>query len=167
VPTEVTLGIAAWGAALSTVLAIRDIWRDRPRVKVKVGGLVDASDPDGVEDYWWVRVVNVRSRPLEVTAVGLRMKRPGEHYDLQPIRRRVGRGSPEKLPVPIGPGQSVSFYFDRDGDGLGAEKVVGAFARDMLDKTYRGRVRELTPVAVLARYRLERRLKRLRARSGN
>ena len=35
----VTLVLAVWGAGLSTLLAVRQVRRDRPRVKVRVLGL--------------------------------------------------------------------------------------------------------------------------------
>lgn len=104
----VTLALAVWGAVLSTFVAVRQLRRDRPTLRLFVS---PTAHPSGrLEAAWRVRVANPSARPIEVTTVAL-----VDHNGLQasmedpvpPIEVRVqGRVVPS-LPVILGDGESV------------------------------------------------------------
>jgi hypothetical protein len=104
----VTLVVAIWGAALSTFLAVRQLRRDRPELRLFV---MPTHHPSGrLEAAWRVRVANPSARPIEVTTVAL-----VDHNGLQasmedpvpPIEVCVqGRPVPG-LPVILGDGESL------------------------------------------------------------
>lgn len=104
----VTLGLATWGSTLSTWLAIRQVRRDRPALRLFVS---PASHPSGrLEAAWSVRVANPTSRPIEVTTVAL-----VDHKGLQasmedpipPIEVRVQNRVVDGMPVILGDGESL------------------------------------------------------------
>lgn len=108
---------------------------------------LDPSRTD-VHSYWRVSVVNVRSQPLEVTSVGLRIENSTGRRDalLTPCKV-LDAASTRSYPIVVPPGQSISFYFERRLHG--DTRIVGAYVRDILDNVYRGRTRERTPRALI------------------
>jgi hypothetical protein len=163
----VTLGIALWGAALSTILAARQIWRGRPGVKVLITPLGAPHEDGSSRHYWWVRVVNHRERPIEITQVGLIIKAPRPHGrghyipDVVSTKHR----HPDALPATLGDGEGVTRYFKRaDMSVPYSHPVVGAFARDSLDREYEGRITLGAPTSRLRRLKIRWMLFRLGVR---
>ncbi|MEJ7816857.1 MAG: hypothetical protein WKF53_16940, partial [Rubrobacter sp.] len=114
-----TLALAAWGAALSTLLAARQIARDRPAVKVRVLALAvapNAARTDSGGSYWKVRAINVRARPIEIDQVGLRVRGRSYKAFVPQLRSPLARDKPATVPLTLQDGESATFYFDRDPD---------------------------------------------------
>jgi hypothetical protein len=71
----ITLGVAAWGAVLSTIVVTRQLLQARRRIQVQIVQHLNLEEPpDGLREHWRVRVVNVGSRPLQINQVGLIVK---------------------------------------------------------------------------------------------
>ena len=149
----ITLALAAWGAVLSTVLGIRTVQRDKPRVKIKTIALADASDMKaGIRDLWHVRIVNVRPTPIEIEQVGLTVKHKEFDSYVPTLLGFDGNDPPFTPPLVIKHGESASFYFERNDQGM-LGKVSGAWARDTLDREHVQKMRRWTPKALRERWR--------------
>jgi len=80
----ITIVVALWGAGLSTALAIRDYFKDRPRLKVYsfVGELpVPSGKPPR---FIILQVTNVGHRPITICDAGLELSN-GSYKDYNPI----------------------------------------------------------------------------------
>ncbi len=153
----VTLALAAWGAALSTALGLRQVIHDRRRVRVIITPTVDASVGTGYAELWGVRVVNVRQRPVEIRGIGLITPDAARYY-----AREVGLGGkepPKIVPCTLTDGESVEVYFD-----IGTTEprsIRGAFARDSLNHEHLARYPLRTPRARWRAWKAQRRYEKL------
>ena len=103
-----TLAVAIWGAGLSTFLAVRQIRRDRPALRLFIS---PTQHPSGrLEAAWRVRVANPTSRPIEVTTVAL-IDQHGLQASMEdpvpPIEVRVQGRVVSGMPVILGDGESL------------------------------------------------------------
>lgn len=113
--TAITLVIAAWGAGLSTFLAIRELRKDKPRVTVRarigfiplgIGFTVSAEDAPKMLS---VTAVNVGHRPVELTGIAF-FTDDGQKWAALPLNMPVG----ERLPKMLTDGESVTLFFEAD-----------------------------------------------------
>ena len=156
-----TTALAAWGAALSSFLAARQIRRDRPAVKVIVGftraePAEESEEEFNYRDYWEVRVVNIRVRPIEITSMTLHMadRRVVRAFVMIPAALKHERSA--ELPITLTDHQTAKFFYDAQVvDSVGGLRSVSA--TDSLDREYVGRARRRTPRAVWDRFRINRR----------
>jgi hypothetical protein len=148
-PTDyITIGLAGWGAVLSTVLAVRQVRRDRPAVRVLVDKLGSQAPNGDSKTYWWVRVVNMNPRPIAIQSVGLHSHdRQLRHYAADPEATKWRE--PTKLPVTLQDFESAEFFFDIERVGLKDwGGLRGAYVRDTVDREYTGRYRTHSPQAL-------------------
>jgi hypothetical protein len=131
-----TLGIALWGAGLSSALGLREVWSDKRRLKVRCNEAV-AALPDGTTaDFIIVSVVNVGKRLVEVKSAGLSMS------DRLQFTQPVSRTGMNPFGRKLADGESADFMFDRDAvehaanDPKRSGKFVRAFARDAEGRVY-------------------------------
>lgn len=128
-----TLIVAAWGAVLSTLLAAREVIRDRRRVKVVVLPLISMTRNGEFIDLWRVRVVNVRHRPVEIEKVGVSTRNATRY-----IPRTVdfdGKPTASPLPRVLADGESIAVTFlVSDEDDKRA--LTGGWAYDTLGREY-------------------------------
>lgn len=101
-----TLLIALYGAVLSTVLVIREIKKDRPKVLVRCRMALAPALGDDLWEFVEVCAVNTGHRSVEITAAGLSMS---NGYQFIPLRSKKG---PIPLPKKIDIGESVSVLID-------------------------------------------------------
>jgi len=101
-----TLFVAAYGAVLSTLLAIRQLRAQRRALKVSCR-LVVTSQPTGeISELVSIIAVNTGVRPVEVKMAGLLMS----NKDLfTQVASRIG---PSPLPKKLEDGESVTIFFD-------------------------------------------------------
>jgi hypothetical protein len=104
----ITLAVAIWGALLSTVVAVRQLRRDRPALRLFIS---PTAHPSGrLETAWRVRVANPSARPIEVTTVAL-VDQDGLQASMEdpvpPIELRVQGRLVPSLPVILGDGESL------------------------------------------------------------
>ena len=142
----ITAVAAVWGAVLSSVLAIREVRRDRPRLRVfcSFAALQAAPGPwRGIE----IKAVNTGERAVAVEEAGLRLS------DGSKVIEPYNKLGLVSLPKRLEEGDSVSVYLDmsavEDGvreayDDSGA-RLAGVYVRDAEGRRYTGR----TPVALL------------------
>lgn len=143
IPGWLTLGIAGYAAILSTVVFVNQFVRGRPGVKVRLRAVVVVRQSNGVNDYWTIRIVNHRERPIEIRAAGLSLANRTDLYpefvDLE--GHAVGTGE-ALFPLSLADGQSKDLTVRRNDEG---EKVLKAWARDSLDRRYASRRQILWP----------------------
>lgn len=133
----VTLIIAVWGAALSTILATHTIFKDRRSVKV-IYGLAITDDNFGRPiTLVLVEAINKGHRPVTITNVGLTIS-DGRYY-IQPYNSVV----PVNLPARLLDGESISIYLDLEKireRGLEQAqqgiRITGAYVKDAEGKIY-------------------------------
>jgi hypothetical protein len=139
-----TLVLGAYGAIVSTLLAISQLLRDRPGVKLRltptnVEYAPETETDDALtRDFWEVRVVNYRKRPITIRRGGLLGDR-GQHVNARIVDPYVtSEGRPkwiEPFPKTLTDGTSFSFFLEldlrRDRDRMGAYVV------DDLDRHFR------------------------------
>lgn len=104
----ITLALAVWGSVLSTLLAVRQLRRDRPVLRLFVS---PTAHPSGrLEAAWRVRVANPSARSVEIATVAL-----VDHNGLQasmedpvpPIEVCVQGQVVSSLPVILRDGESL------------------------------------------------------------
>lgn len=76
----ITLAIAAYAAVLSTVVAVRSILRERPRVRLRLGPGLTSTAEGRIQSLWVLRVVNPGPRPITIERVGLKRKDKPDDY---------------------------------------------------------------------------------------
>ena len=101
-----TLLIAVYGASLSTVLAVREIRKERRRVAVTCRVALVPAPVEGVWKFVDVSAVNVGHRPVEIRAAGLNMS---NGHQFTQLKNNLG---PIPLPKKLEDGDSVSVMFD-------------------------------------------------------
>lgn len=97
--------IAAYGAILSTILAIHELRKDKRRVSVtcKITGIVSG----GNVKWKWIKITAVNSghRPIVIENAGLNIS----GYKLTDLKRK---SELDPLPKKIGDGEPISVLFD-------------------------------------------------------
>ena len=134
-----TLLIALYGAALSTVLAIREVKRDKPKVLVRCRMALAAAPEYDLWEFVEVCAVNTGHRSVEITAAGLSMS---NGYQFIPLRSKKG---PIPLPKKIDIGESVSVLIDypdveqalREQQKVSRVVFTSAFVRDAEGNEYK------------------------------
>jgi hypothetical protein len=130
----VTLVLAVWGAVLSTIIALRQIRRDRPNLKLFIR---PGHHPSGrLEAEWVIRIANPNARPVEVTHAALI-----DHEGLQasmedpvpPIEVRAQGRVVSGLPVVLGDGDSLEVVLP---EPLPERVPRGAWALDSFHRLY-------------------------------
>ncbi|HET7053880.1 MAG TPA: hypothetical protein VFI09_08200 [Solirubrobacterales bacterium] len=166
-PGWLTLLLGAYGAAVSTLLAFSQMLRDRPGVKLRLTPTnVEYPEEDeeygGVtRDFWEVRVVNHRKRPITIRRGGMLGDR-GQHLsvrivdpyaivDSRPLRI-------EPFPCRLIDGTSFSFFLELDN--LRDRERAGAYVVDDLDNTYRIHSPTFSPRRRFGEWKARRRFER-------
>lgn len=156
--------LGAYGAALSTLLAISQLLRDRPGVKLRLTptNVEYAEGPEygqPTRDFWEVRVVNHRKRPITIRRGGLLGDR-GQRVNAS-IVDPFAQGGPrlaEPFPKTLTDGTSFSFYieldFRRDCDRM------GAYVEDDLDRDFRVYSPSFSPRRRYAEWKSRRRFEK-------
>jgi hypothetical protein len=130
----VTLALAVWGSALSTFVAVRQIRRERPGLKLFIR---PSGHPSGrLEAVWIVKVANPNTRPVEVTNVALI-----DHEGLQasmedpvpPIETRIQGRAVSGLPAILADGESLEVVLP---EPLPERVPRGAWALDSMHRLY-------------------------------
>lgn len=161
----ITLGIAVWGALLSTFVVARQLLQAHRRIQVQIVQHLNLEEPpDGLREHWRVRVVNVGSRPLQINQVGLIVKTTdwgtGRYT---PAPRGFNGAEPDPLPpFFLNDGETAALFFQVEAEGPYCD-VRGAIA---LDATNREHVR-LLPTTALERLRLRLALRRTRGQQND
>jgi hypothetical protein len=101
-----TLLIALYGAVLSTVLALKELRKDKRQVKVTCRMALAPSPVGDVWEFISVEAVNTGHRPVEITMAGLLMK----NGDL--FTQVVSKAGRNPLPKKIEDGERVTVLFD-------------------------------------------------------
>jgi hypothetical protein len=158
-PEGIALGVGLWGAALSTLLALRQISRERRRVIVKTTTLLTHETEDS-GDYRFFEVLEIRAhnagtRPVFVFQAGVVTERGYFHpqrFALNVFRQQL------KPPCMLNDGDTVSFFFDLlSFEGEWLPKRV--WVQDNMDRRYekrlsRKRQRELGAMILKLRERV-------------
>jgi hypothetical protein len=101
-----TLFVAAYGAVLSTLLAIRQLRAQRRALKVSCRLAVTSQPTGEISELVSIIAVNTGVRPVEVKMAGLLMS----NKDLfTQVASRIG---PNPLPKKLEDGESVTIFFD-------------------------------------------------------
>jgi hypothetical protein len=103
----ITLFIAGWGAILSTLLAIREVLKEKRNIKITLFKI------HWMETYK-ISITNTGHRPITLSEVGLLIKNKGKGPHL-PIRSSALFAStegylPPDLPLILSDGQTVEFH---------------------------------------------------------
>lgn len=136
----ITLGVAIWGAVLSTTVVSRQLLQARRRIQVQIAQrLAIEEQPDRLREHWRVRIVNVGSRPLEITHVGLIVKTTDSvtgRYGPEPLG--FDGAAPDHLPpFFLNDGQTEALFFRVESEGRYCD-VRGAVALDASEREYLG-----------------------------
>lgn len=131
-PSELVYGsfaVAAYGAVVSTFVAVRGVRRSRPTIKVLVRGF-SPEDPAGPDErYVEIVAYNPRDRVVEVADVGITIDPPAW---LSELADPLNDGD-VTFPVRIGPGESKRFHFEWD-----VERTFHGWCVDALGRHHRG-----------------------------
>ena len=106
--TIVSLVIGAWGALLSTYLAVRALRRERRTLKVvSEVGLEVRQNSQNLQEVLAVSAINDGHRPIQVARIVFWLS------DGQPIDSMPPADSPQpELPVVLGDGEGVTLTYD-------------------------------------------------------
>lgn len=103
----ITLFVAIWGAILSTILAIREISRERRKIVVTLFKI------SWLESYK-ISITNIGHRPITISEIGLAIgiKRKAPYEPVRSSARFATEESylPPKLPLILTDGQTAEFH---------------------------------------------------------
>jgi len=148
----VTLGLAAWGAVLSTFVAVRQLLHTRRSIQVQIVQHLNLEEPqDGLREHWRVRVVNVGSRPLEINRVGLIVATADQGTGrYTPTALGFNGAAPDRLPpFFLNDGETAVLFFRVDSEGQYRD-VRGGVALDAANREHLG----FLPMSASRRLRL-------------
>lgn len=105
----ITFLIAIYGALLSTVIAVREVMKDKRRVKVVCRYAF--AFPPGSKDAWKfisISVINIGHRPIQIKQAGILLS---DGNSVTQLESKVG-----KIPLPkkLEDGESLEIMFDAD-----------------------------------------------------
>jgi hypothetical protein len=118
IASTLALLVGAYGAILSTILALREITKDRRRIRLVLHQFID-------DDEGFLRVINTGYRPVTIARAIVRM------YDLELERVYFKRVDDGVLPATIEDGQHVA---------IPLEDLPIRYLRPGKDRTYRAEV---------------------------
>ena len=156
--------MAIWGAVLSTTVVGRQLLQARRRIQVQiVQHLAIEEQPDRLREHWRVRLVNVGSRPLEITHVGLIVKTMDLGTGRYTPEAMGFHGSePERLPpFFLNDGETETLFFRVEDEGPYCD-VRGAVTLDASNREYLG---FQTTTSMLQRVRVRLALRRTRGQN--
>lgn len=160
-PEAVALGVGLWGAALSTTLAVRQIVRERRRLRLIATNVlyVDQDDHGGFRFLEVLQILahNDGSRPVMAFQAGV-VTQDGTHYHPRRVDLHRGRQALEP-PCMLQDGETASFYFDLlsfEGSTPKAVWVQDAAMNRYQKRLSRKRQRELGELVAKLRERLGR-----------
>jgi hypothetical protein len=168
VPSEVgrdwpTLGVAAYGAAVATGVAIYQFRRDRSGVKIILTPVASFAEDRAPVEFWAIRVVNHKPRPITIRSVGLLVeKRRGVGMLSAPYLDEWGSPTDSPFPVTLTDGSSVEVGIERPLDS----GPKGARAIDDLERSFAVRHPSLNPRKRWWSWRVRRRYMKLLKRAG-
>ena len=136
--------LAMWGAVLSTILAIREIQKDKPRVRVSCKFATVSFPTGGSWHGISIDAVNTGNRPVEVQEAGLLLSDGGR---LVEPYTNLGPGY-INLPKKLDAGESVTAFLDLSPMEKGLEEanqtrrttLTAAYVRDAEGRIHRGRI---------------------------
>src|SRR6266581_5705709 len=93
----VTIALAAYGALLSTIIAVWNVYREvtnrgRLRVRVSIANKFAVGVGTIATNKLWFKVTNVGRQPIWLTHIGGGYKTPGKHFVIYTLN-----GLPKKL----------------------------------------------------------------------
>jgi len=100
------LFIAIYGALLSTIIAIREVTKDKRRVKVTCMVALSPISSGETWEFISVDAVNIGHRPIQIKSAGLIMS---DKKFFTQLANKAGRN---QLPKKLEDGESVTFMFD-------------------------------------------------------
>lgn len=103
-----TLIVAVYGALLSTVIAIRELTKDKRRVKVTCNVSLVPLSSDETWEFISIDVVNIGHRPIQISSAGIIMS-DGNYYTQ--LSSKLGKNP---LPKKLEDGESFTIMFDVD-----------------------------------------------------
>jgi hypothetical protein len=130
----VTLGIALWGAVLSTYLALA---RQRRRILVRADFGTERLGPIGNHPFFVVSVVNVGQRAVTIREIEWEVD-PNSKFTLNVFRHSKGKDLPAKVEAD----EELRVLFDSDAAAIAlASSQRGASAIDVKDASGKQRWR--------------------------
>jgi hypothetical protein len=152
-PEYITAFLAVWGAVLSTALAIREVSKDRHKIKIvcEVGIPVweHGRPPDSDRyDMAIITAINVGHRPVEITGIGFVLTNKNQLVSIEDV---VGN---RPLPRMLAEGERVtmSFYLESIIENIAGDrrrfsdnsiKLLHSYARDSTGKVWTGSTPQL------------------------
>jgi hypothetical protein len=152
-----TLIIAAYGAVVSSGVALYQFLRDRPGVRVFISPsttIIDGADDRHVE-IWRIRFVNHRKRPITIEEGGILL--PGNLQLPALSVDHLGEKVPYPFPMTLGDGESQLVQVSRNDELI---DVRGAWARDALDRVYKARYPSRRPLRRIKAWQENREFKK-------
>jgi hypothetical protein len=149
-------GLAAYGAALSSVLAFRQFVRDRPGVTLRIVPVVSEEAEGRIVERWMVRIVNHRQRPISIDGAGVLVENGAQLQS--PYVDVEGNAVNFPFPQTLTDGQHVRVF--KKVIATKSADVTGAWAQDALGRIYTVRYPSRSPRARWRAWRLNRKLKR-------
>lgn len=143
-----TVLIAAYGAVLSTILAVRELMQNARRIRVYCKIAVAAPTPGIRWDFVVIEAINKGPRPVTITAAGLRMD---NGYFFSQVANNLG---PNPLPTKLEFGNVVEFRFDLPEirKTMKPERfLTAAFVRDAEGKEWTSQLPQILKQEKLAR----------------
>ena len=149
---SLTLLVALYAAILSTVLAVREIRKDKRQIRVTCRMALATAPTRDIWDLVEIHAVNVGHRPVQITSAWLSMS---NGYQFTQLRSNMG---PIPLPKKIDDSDSVSIYFDYPEveKALREQKkpnvvFTSAFVRDAGGNVYKSKLPRVLKDRKLAR----------------
>jgi hypothetical protein len=127
-----TTVLAAWGAALSTFVVLRDHWRTRGRARVRVGYTARAA-PAATQPFLLAATISNHGRePIFIARAGLDVRRI--------VMSSTQFVTAPPLPVELRPGQNYTADFDAQqvwaGSSYGSFREARVLFYDQLGRSY-------------------------------
>jgi hypothetical protein len=101
-----TILLAGWGAILSTILAVREINKDKRKIKVFSDFFVNVDSELGEKSTIFIRAVNIGHRPIEIIKAGFLYEKGQDYYSM------ANRRESYPLPQRLADGESVTIKYN-------------------------------------------------------
>lgn len=135
------LGVALYGAFLSSLLAFRQIWLERRRLRIIARQLIwSQTGATSYLEVLEVRALNERRRPIFVRQAGVITV---EGVTFHPMVLKLDRKAPNvpTPPVLLNDGEHVSFYFDLLSFESENYLPKAVWVQDQADRRYKKRLK--------------------------